>query len=62
LISSTRSTPFRGAPRAADEPPERMVIHLKAILEATLPSAETTSSIRGAIISYAIESYFKPTE
>lgn len=51
---------FSQRARVAAEPPERMVIHLKAILEATLPSAETTSEIRDVVISYAIKSYFKP--
>ena len=46
--------------RAGQESPERMVIQLKAILEATLPSAETTSTIRDVVIAYAIESYFRP--
>jgi hypothetical protein len=46
--------------RVGNEAPERMVIQLKAILEAALPSAETISTIRDVVISYAIESYFRP--
>ena len=46
--------------RVGNESPERMVIQLKAVLEATLPAAETTIPIRDVVISYAIESYFRP--
>jgi len=45
--------------RIGKESPERMVIQLKAVLEATLPPAEKTGTIREVVISYAIESYFR---
>lgn len=50
---------FCESARVGKETPERMVIQLKAVLEATLPSADTTSTIRDVVISYAIESYFR---
>jgi hypothetical protein len=48
---------FSGRARAAEEPPQRMLVELKAVLE-TLAPADASSEIRDVVISYAIEAYF----
>jgi len=60
LVSAVREFTIRA--RGSQQPPERMLVELKAILERAVPNLEFASDLNALVVPLAIKNYYEPTD